>query len=210
MTSLKSVALVCAALAFTVGSALAQTPLLVHDAELAQGFGATKGQIVLVGTQILFVAGDDPTASLAIDRADVTKVDRSGDVVTVNTRLSLGDRNSFRFRLSQPGDLVKWYEGSAVASASPVKPGQSAVVASYQVKHDHRLGSCRGTLVLTNQRVAYESIDEINDSRHWQLVDIKEVDQKGAYKLEEWPERGRWIRAKNCSRVRGCSIAPAG
>jgi hypothetical protein len=126
------------------------------------------------------VAAEDPDATLAINRADITKVDRSGDGVTVNTRLSRGDRNSFRFRLAQPGDLVKWYEGAAVASVS--RPGQPAVLASYQVKHDHRLGSCRGTLVLTNQRVAYESIDEINDSRQWQLVELKEVDQKGAYK----------------------------
>ncbi|MBP7777429.1 MAG: hypothetical protein KA371_09895 [Acidobacteria bacterium] len=190
MKLLRSLALVFPVLVFSAGVALAQTPLVVSGAELAQGFGAAKGQIALVGNQILFVATDDPKASLAIDRADIAKVDRSGDVVTVTTRRSLGDRDEFRFRLAQPADLVRWYDGAAVASTAPARPAQSGVLASYQAKHDHRLGSCRGTLVLTNERVAFESIDEINDSRQWQLVDIKEVKQDGVYKLEVKPFLG--------------------
>lgn len=36
-------------------------------------------------------------------------------------------------------------------------------------------------------RVGFESIDEINDSRQWMLVDLKEVKQDGIYKLKVEP-----------------------
>ena len=46
----------------------------------------------------------DPRASMSIDRADITKMGRSDDVVTITTRRTLGDRDAFRFRLAQPAD----------------------------------------------------------------------------------------------------------
>ncbi len=58
------------------------------------------------------------------------------------------------------------------------------------MKHDHRIGSCSGTLILTTTRVAFESTDEKDDSRQWQLLDIREVEQTGAYKLKVVPALG--------------------
>jgi hypothetical protein len=166
----------------------------VTDAELAVPFGASKGQLATVGNQIVFVDADNPKSSLSIDRSDITKLNRSGDVVTITTRRSLGDRDTFRFRMDEPANLMNWYEGSAAAMARapamPAKPAASGVLASYQVKHDHRIGHCMGTLILTNERVAFESIDEINDSRLWQLMDVKEVKQDGVYKLKVEPFLG--------------------
>ncbi len=186
-------ALVSVVLAF--GRAEAQTTLAVTSAELAVPFGASSGHLALVGNQILFVDTGNPTASIAIDRADITAVTRDGDVVTVTTRRVLRDaagaRDVFRFRLDEPAGLMTWYgeAGPARPAAAPAM-SDPAVLASFQAKHDHRIGSCQGTLVLTADRVAFESIDEINDSRKWQLVDIKEVQQDGIYKLQIKPFLG--------------------
>ena len=180
-------------------SARAQTALLVREAELAVPFGAAKGQLALLERQIVFVATDDASASLAIDRADIATLTRSDDVVTITTRQPLRDargaRDTFRFRVSQPAGLVEWYEAAPSSAASartpaPVTAGGPGVLASYRVRHDHVIGSCTGTLVLTPERVAFESVDEIEDSRQWMLTDLKEVEQRGAYKLQIAPYTG--------------------
>lgn len=193
MSSLKQSAFALVVVAFSSGVAYAQGPLVLADAELAVPFGAVKGQMAFAGSQILFIATDSQKASLAIERADMTNMQRAGDVVTITTRGMLrdadGERNTFRFRLSEPARLLSWYEASAPDKATTAltpaalpapAPG---VLASYQVRHDHALGSCLGTLILTEEGVPFESNDEIEDSRQWKLVDIKKVEQDGAYKL---------------------------
>lgn len=42
-----------------------------------------------------------------------------------------------------------------------------------QVRHDHAVGSCEGTLVLENQGVRYETTDS-EDARVWSYADIKQ------------------------------------
>ncbi len=196
MPFLKTLALALVCVALVLGRADAQTPLAVTNAELAVPFGASSGHLALVGNQILFVDAETPKSSIAIDRADITNVTRAGDVVTVTTRRVLRDaagvRDVFRFRLDEPASLMTWYgtPGPASTAAMPATADPTAVIASFQVKHDHRIGSCQGTLILTADRVAFESIDEINDSRKWQLVDIKEVQQDGIYKLQIKPFLG--------------------
>ncbi len=190
MNLLRSLALVCAALVISLGPALAQTSLTVSDAELAVPFGAAKGHIALVGNQILFVAAEDPKASLAIDRADIAKLDRSGDVVTVTTRRSLGDRDAFRFRLAQPGDLMKVVRrgcrGLDVADhANRAGRSQSGILASFQAKHDHRLGSCRGTVVLTNDQRGLRV-----DRHHQRLAQV-------AARRHQGSEAGRRLPARD-------------
>lgn len=185
-------------LCLAAAPAVAQAPLPVTGAELAVPFGAAEGHVALVGSQLLFVAAEDPRQSLAIDRADISALDRSGDVVTIRTRRALrdssGERDVFRFRLSDPAGVMSWYGSKAAMAEAPATPAappaESVVLASYQVKHDHRLGSCQGTLVLTTDRVSFESLNEINDSRQWALADIKEVQQSGAYKLKVVPFLG--------------------
>lgn len=188
-------ACVCAAFVLALDSAHAQTPLAVTDAELAVPFGASPGQLALVGSQLVFVDSKNPKLSLSIDRADVASVNRSGDVVTITTRRQLrdenGERDVFRFRVAESAGVMAWYGAPAAATAvMPEAPAASGVLASFQVKHDHRLGSCQGRLILTNDRVAFESLDEINDSRQWRHVDIKEVEQNGIYKLKVSPFLG--------------------
>lgn len=174
----------------------AQTLVTVRQAELAVPFGSAQGQLAVAGDQLVFLSQQTPEASIAIARAEIRNLVRSGDTVTITTRQPLrdpsGTRDTFRFRLSEPSDLVGWYERGPMAatasSASPAAPAAgSGVLESYQVKHDHRIGSCQGRLILTEDRLAFESIDEIDDSRQWELADLKEVRQNGIYKLRVVP-----------------------
>ena len=62
---------------------------------------------------------------------------------------------------------------------------------SYEARHKHRFGGgCRGRLIVTNDRFAYESIDKIEDSRQWDLADIKELKLRNPYSMEIKPFAG--------------------
>jgi hypothetical protein len=194
-TPWSAVAVFAVAVFAVATSAAGQSALMVHDADLAVPFGSAKGLVAFAGDQIMFVSPDNRDASLLIVRGDIRTASRSGDVVTVTTRRAIGDgagsRDTFRFRLSGAEDLMAWYEkgaaGPASAAAAPASAGPSDVLSTYQVKHDHRIGSCQGRLILMSDRVGFESIDDINDSRQWMLADLKEVKQDGIYKLQVEP-----------------------
>lgn len=187
---------------FSFGTAYAQTPLVLAEAELAIPFGSAKGQMAFVGSHLVFVAQENPRSSLTITQAEIATIQRSGEVVTITTRRALrdadGERDTFRFRLSQPGALMSWYETASAAALTaaagpvdtPKAAGASAVISSYQVKHDHAIGSCHGTLILTEDGVIFESNDKIEDSRQWKLIDIRKVGQDGVYKLKIETFRG--------------------
>lgn len=194
MPFVKTLVLACVCVTFATGRAYAQTPLVVTDAELAVPFGAAPGKLALVGSQILFVATANPESSLSIERADIARLNREGEIVTITTHRALRDaaglRDVFRFRLTESAGLMNWYAATPAAATTSAAPEASGVLASFQVKHNHRIGSCQGTLVLTDDRLAFESISEIDDSRQWQLADIKEVEQNGIYKLKVSPFLG--------------------
>ena len=208
MSALKRLSLTVAIVALAFGNAHAQTSLTFTDAELAIPFGAAKGQVSLVADQLVFVSIENPKSSLAIARADIAKIDRTGDVVTIVTRRQLrdsdGDRDTFKFRLAQPATIMRWYETTAPAApvtastpasapATATAPGaapSAPIIASYAVKHSHTLGSCQGTLILTADAVNFESTDRIEDARIWKLIDIKKVEQNGIYKLKVEPFQG--------------------
>jgi hypothetical protein len=61
---------------------------------------------------------------------------------------------------------------------------------SFQVKHDHFIGSDTGRLMVTPTQVVYESVTDVNNSRQWSLSDIKEVHRDGPYKLKIVPFSG--------------------
>jgi hypothetical protein len=200
MFLLKRLSLALAAAALTVGITHAQAPLVLVDAELAVPFGSVRGQMAFVANHMVFVAADSPKSSLSIERADIARIDRVGDVVTIVTKRPLrdadGERDTFRFRLSLPANAMRWYETTAAAPApaatpaAPASPTGSTVLASYQVKHNHLVGSCQGTLILSEDGVSYDSPDKIEDARNWKLIDIKKFEQDGVYKLKVEPFRG--------------------
>lgn len=196
MRAMKALAsCIVVALCTVIPAADAQTVVTAREAELAVPFGSAKGHVAVAGNQLVFISQDNPDMSVAIDRADIRNFERTGDTVTITTRNSLrdrsGSRDTFRFRLSQSDDLQAWYDkaprSAGPSTASAPAAAASDVLSSYQVIHDHRIGSCQGRLILMNDRLGYESIDEIDDSRQWMLADLKEVKQSGIYKLKVEP-----------------------
>lgn len=190
-----ALALTCSVLAASLAApAVAQTFITPRQAELAVPFGSAKGMLVVAGDQVVFLSQEPPDASIAISRSAIRNVVRANDVVTITTTRPLqdrsGSRDTFRFRITDAAELMAWYEAGpapAATAAAPSAPVPGDVLASYQVRHDHRIGSCRGQLILTDTRLAFESIDEIDDSRQWALEDLKEVEQDGVYKLKVEP-----------------------
>jgi hypothetical protein len=72
------------------------------------------------------------------------------------------------------------------APAQTLGPG----ALTYQARHKHRIGSCTGRLILGPDRIAYESITAIGDSRQWDLKDIKELKRDNPYSLKIVPFTG--------------------
>jgi len=62
-----------------------------------------------------------------------------------------------------------------------------------QVRHDHLLGSCNGTLVMDQRGVRYET-NQDDDSRTWNFEDIKEAQlgKDKRLKLLTYEDRSNW------------------
>jgi hypothetical protein len=103
---------------------------------------------------------------------------------------------NFRFAAAGAGDpIVRWARSAppARASSTPTIPSEQKVEGqkfSYEVKHDHRIGSCSGRLIVTGDKVIFESLTEVNDSRQWSMKDIKELVHKSPYRLDIKPFAG--------------------
>ena len=174
--------------------AVAQTEVQMHAAELAVPFGVVAGQLILVSDQLVFINTATPAESFAIDRANVRDAGREDTVVTLSLREPVLNLPELRFRLDAPTEVVDW-AGRVGAGAEPTRMASSSGDTSgttYQVKHDHMMlrGSCIGQLTIMDDRLAFESVGEINHSRQWFFAYIKEIKQDGIYKLEVSPFLG--------------------
>jgi hypothetical protein len=104
-----------------------------------------------------------------------------------------GERNrlSFRFQAhSEAAMLAEWFQGNAAAGASSANPAAAAGDMSFQARRKKRFGGAEGRLVVTSERLIFESTDKISESRQWQFKDIKELKQGNPYELEIVPFRG--------------------
>lgn len=184
-------------------TALSQPAPKVYPAELALPFGTATGKIVPSGDYLIFVADPNIENSFVIPRDRVQNVTMDGGVMSVSLsrpiRVQSGEQSKLPFRFPNGGDAdaVMGLLRTASADRSPgTVPSTASGAAtegqlfSYQVKHNHRIGSCSGRLVVTSDRVIYESLTEINDSRQWAMKDIKEVEHKSSYKLDIKPFTG--------------------
>lgn len=191
------------------GLTVAQTPMKVHRAELSIPFGVASGHILLVGDYLVFVDQEKPDASFAISKADIRNMIAEAGVITVETRLPVSDRTgerstiSFRLQEVDVGSVMNWSSAPALplptpvagqmptSEASPMTPSPTTSPAgalTYEVKHRHRpFGSCNGMITITNERITYESTNNIGHSRQWRLADIREVTQNGPYFFEVEP-----------------------
>ena len=182
--------------ALAVAPVWAQTDVTASPAELAIPFGVAAGKVVIIGEDLVFVNDQDPASSFAISRSNLVEAAFKDQVLTVRTREKIGDRSEFAFRTTDTEfaeAALSWGERSvtpreAVAAASPAPSAESFRFA-YDVENKRGMFSKndRGRLIVTEDRMTYESVTDADESEQWDLKDIKEVKRKNPYKLEVVP-----------------------
>ncbi len=175
----------------------AQTPVLTQKAELAVPFGVVPGHLIAVGDYLVFLDDEKPEFSLGVSRAQMQNFTMSEQTLTVETSKPVRDRSGehskFVFRLSDPSSLTAlsaWNKQGP--RTEPASAGKTAPfeVKTFQVKHDHLIGSCNGRLIIEKDRVVFESINDINHSRQWGLRDVKELKRDNPYGIKIIPFSG--------------------
>ena len=187
--------LLAASAMFAAGPAAAQLAQQAYPVELSMPFGTAGGKLVTAGEYLIFVNDPNVERSFVIPRVNVQNVNVENGIMSVALnqpmRGEAGEPSRLSFRFTNPADaesIVRWSKtASADRSAAAPNVGEPKIAGqqfSYQVKHNHRVGSCTGRLLVTADRVSYESLTDINDSRQWSMKDIKEVEHKNPYKLD--------------------------
>ena len=203
-------------LAIGVG-VLAQTPVKVQKAELSIPFGVVKGKLIAVGETLVFVDEETPDASFSIEKATIRNFSEADGVITIDTNRPIkdrsGERNKLAFRLSEGNGagLAAWFKDSSSMIAAAVKPngessaaktstttasssssGMSSEISKvYQARQKRfPMGSTDGKLVLSENEIAFESLNDIKRSQRWSYRDIKEIKQESTYLIEVVPFRG--------------------
>jgi hypothetical protein len=179
------------------------SPLAV---ELAVPFGTVPGKLLLLGNHMVFLDEQQPETSIVVPKGVIERVTADGAAIAVQTkepvRARSGELRVLNFRLSTGGDpavVTNWFGSGAgkSAQAAPGSPAPAAAVvtaatetATYQARHDHRIGSCKGRLLFTADQVSYESVDSVSHSRRWEYRSIKETSLPNPYELELKPFSG--------------------
>jgi hypothetical protein len=182
----------------------AQTKVDVREAELSVPFGTASGTAVLVGDYLVFVDEKEQESSFAIPRVDVKGSERNGNSLTIETKRPIrdrsGERSQFNFRLSG-GDMApftSWSEmkstqtsSSKSSSGSSTGGQQNPGRMSFPAEYTQLIGrNSHGNLIVTDEMLAYESVDRVDTSRRWQLKEIKQIKLKNPYEIEIEPFDG--------------------
>jgi hypothetical protein len=197
--------------------ASAQTAGQAYNVELSVPFGTIPGKLLVLNDFIVFVDEQQPGSSFVLPRNQITGI-TGGTMALVEMKAPVDDRSGPRTRFSfrfvdenESAAVTRWFRSpgnvapvaAAVAppaaapvtapvapAGTPAAPAASGQQDTYQVRHEHLLGGCHGRLAISEDRVIYESTDNISHSRNWQLKDIKELKQNNPYKLTVEPFRG--------------------
>ena len=195
----------------------AQTPVKVQKAELSIPFGVVKGKLIAVGDTLVFVDEETPDASFSIEKATIRNFSEADGVITIDTNRPIkdrsGERSKLAFRLSEGNGagLAAWFKDPSSMVASAVKPnGESSATKTstltasssssgmssetskvYQARQKRfPMGSTDGKLVISENEIAFESLNDIKRSQRWSYQDIKEIKQESTYLIEVIPFRG--------------------
>lgn len=185
-------------------SALCQAPaaqpgLQVYPAELAVEFNAVPGKLVILDDQLVFVDDKNPQESFLMPRRILKDAVADGQVVTISTSEPVRDRSGSRsrvsFRLADAaaiGQLIAWKNMKPAAVAAERAQGaQPEIDIQLQARHKHfPTGGCSGRLMITKDRIMYESVSEVSHSRRWDLSQIKQTKRSGPYVLGIEPFEG--------------------
>lgn len=186
--------------ALTATVLCAQSNVRVFSAELSAPFGAVPGKVVVHDSMLTFVDTEKPESSFSVDKANVQSITRANDSLVVQLKKAVKDRvgesNRLSLRLSVPSEstvVEQWLEKGAALPA-PAAAGDDAATGgerwSYPARRSKRIGGTDGTLIITPGRVIFESLDKVEDTRRWEMQEIKELKRKNPYQLEIIPFRG--------------------
>lgn len=196
-----------ATLALAAFSAMAQpasTTARAVPVERAIPFGATTGKLLLLGNHIVYVDDQKIDSSFAATKAELVNVTSDGANITVQFREPIQDASGSSsravFRAVVPTDagaVTSWYGSGAPVSAStalgssaPATTIATVATETFEARHDHFRGSCKGRLIISPTQLSYESVDEVGHSRRWEYSSIQEIKQKNPYELEIKPFTG--------------------
>ena len=191
------------------GPGLAQTTAAgsALSVEHSVPFGTIPGKLLLLGNYLVFVDEQQPDASFVVAKSAIENLSADGPAITVQTNEAIRNRSGEVRRLSfrvasreDPAVVTSWYGGgmataSAGSSASPsaMSPAGTAI---YQARHNHRIGDCRGRLIVTPDQLSYESVSSVSHSRRWEYGAIKEIKLSNPYELEIKPFTGGTYKLK--------------
>ncbi|MFB3905639.1 MAG: hypothetical protein ACE15E_19510 [Acidobacteriota bacterium] len=167
-------------------------------------FGEANGVLVQLADYLVFVDEEQRESSFAVRRSDIRNLSAQDETVNVELNQPVSGRSGqmdrLAFRLEDRADvaaLTAWgsRDTTVQQSASNTQPAtstsaSSGILGTYQVKHNHRFGDCRGNLIIKNDGIAYESINQIDHSRQWAFRDIQELHHDNPYKLSIDPFAG--------------------
>lgn len=179
---------------------VAQTATVVRRAELAVPFGTAAGKLVLVGDYLTFVDEERPDTSFTITRSEVKNFKTEGDQLMIETQRAMrdrsGERTNFAFKLMEgtSDPFAVWASAkTTVATTAPsdIKSPEGESW-TFNAKHSHSValvpsGSCTGKLIITRDRVVYESLEDREHTRQWPLADIKKIKRNNPYRIEIEP-----------------------
>ncbi len=184
-----------ASMAMAVGILPAQTEFPVKKAQLEVPFGSATGYVLQINGDIVFVNEEKPEMSLHIPQSYILSSTVSDDTLIVVTKEPVLGLSEFRFRVD--GDADAFVTAPLTREIIPPSTGNPAPEQSnieeksYRVRHKHfPRGGCDGHLIITGDRISFESLSDLDHSRQWNLTDIKEIKRNSPYELTVKPFGG--------------------
>jgi len=160
-------------------------------------FGTVPGKLLLLGNYLVFVDEQQMGSSFVVAKSGMESLSAEGPVITVQSREPVrgrsGDSTRLSFRVltgSDPASVTSWYGTGAPPTRFTGGVAPEPTGATYQARHDHRVGACRGRLIVTPNQLVYESVENVGHSRRWEYGSIKELKNPNPYKLEVKPSAG--------------------
>ena len=129
-------------------------------------FGTVPGKLLLLGGYLVFVDEQQPSTSFVVAKSAIESLNADGPAITVQINEAIRNRSGEVRRLSfrvvsgaDPAVVTSWY-GGGMAPASSAAPAvmPASGTATYQARHNHRIGECRGRLIVGSDQVSYESV----------------------------------------------------
>ena len=197
---------------FGTGGAQTTDPRSSVAVDHSVPFGTVPGRLLLLGNYLVFVDEQQPGASFVVARNVIGSLKADGAAITVQTTETVRNRSGevmrLSFRAASAADVAvvsQWYGAGVAPASSAASASPTGVTDTYEARHDHRFGECRGRLIAGLDRLSYESVSSVSHSRRWEYSAIKETKLPNPYELEIKPFTGDSYRF----RFGGAGMDPA-